>query len=126
MEEVYCVVTTPSCQSVCDTYQIDVKSFEKIEESELDVKGSTNENEGSMFKLLLTNVKLESTSAFPDHHLAKDEEKSIEYNELSSIKVENVGSLYEYVEDSKVWFSGYKMNSFKGCFENPNYKVFVL
>ena len=67
---------------------------------------------------------MENTSAFPDH-LKNDEDKSIEYNQLSSIKVEDVESLYECVEDSKVWFGNYEMNRFKGYFENHNYKISV-
>ena len=91
VEEVESQTTSHPCPSVCDTNQFDWKSFEIIEDCKQVVESQSGEEKDSMCEFL-----------------RKNEKSSIEFNPMSSIKVENVRSLCEYVEDSKVWYSNFQ------------------
>ena len=98
VEAVDCEVTTPIDQSDYDTNRFDVKPLGKIEKAQLEGEGLINENGGSICELLLVNVKQEITC------LGTDGENFNGHNPMSSIKVEDVRSLYEYIRDNKVWY----------------------
>ena len=92
-------VLTPLCQSVSDANQ-DVTNFEKTEESKAEVKEIIDHNGDFECEWFPTSVKQENESTFPDHFENKQE--SVKPHSLSSIKIENVISLYEHEEDIKV------------------------
>ena len=92
VEEIESQITIPPCPSICNTNQFDWKSFEQLEDCKQGIVGLQS-GENCMCEFLRTN-----------------EESSVEFDPMSSIEVENVRSLSEYVEDSKVWYNNNNNN----------------